>query len=350
MFKSKTVFVIGAGASAEAGLPIGSDLTNDIANLINFKLNVFQEVERGDPQIVQCIREVIRQDPLGFRDSNFIGTSANMRTAMGLAASIDNYMEAHKTNREVELIGKLAIAKAIINAERNSIMSYGGDSNAEPFEIRNVSGTWYRALAQLLFEGLELRDADKVFANTAFIVFNYDRCLEHFLQRAISVYYRISSLEAAQLVARADIVHPYGKIGDLFATQADELAFGSELINLTKAAAQIKTFSERIDDDPFLTRIRHLIAESQTTIFLGFAFHHSNIDLLTPGQAPERSRRVFATTYGVSASDTSVIKDNISQMFRGRPMRDRPEAGWQVETFSGKCRDMFAEYWRSLSA
>jgi len=34
MFKSKTVFIIGAGASQEAKLPIGKDLTLEIARLL----------------------------------------------------------------------------------------------------------------------------------------------------------------------------------------------------------------------------------------------------------------------------------------------------------------------------
>jgi hypothetical protein len=35
MFKSKTVFVIGAGASKEAGLPTGEELKKSISTLFN---------------------------------------------------------------------------------------------------------------------------------------------------------------------------------------------------------------------------------------------------------------------------------------------------------------------------
>ena len=37
MFKSKTVFIVGAGASAEVGLPVGSALKSDIANILQIE-------------------------------------------------------------------------------------------------------------------------------------------------------------------------------------------------------------------------------------------------------------------------------------------------------------------------
>jgi NAD-dependent SIR2 family protein deacetylase len=43
MFRSKTLFVVGAGASSEAGLPTGYELKNKIAELLNFHFEHFEQ-------------------------------------------------------------------------------------------------------------------------------------------------------------------------------------------------------------------------------------------------------------------------------------------------------------------
>jgi hypothetical protein len=50
MFQSKTLFVVGAGASKEAGLPIGEELTDRIATLLKLHAD-YRSLKSGDDRI-----------------------------------------------------------------------------------------------------------------------------------------------------------------------------------------------------------------------------------------------------------------------------------------------------------
>lgn len=58
MFKSKTVFIVGAGASCEAGLPSGDTLKERIAELLDIRFNDWGSDQiSGDRRIVKALRE-----------------------------------------------------------------------------------------------------------------------------------------------------------------------------------------------------------------------------------------------------------------------------------------------------
>ncbi len=49
MFRSKTLFVVGAGASKEVNIPIGTELAEEIANLLYFEFDHFSKLQKGFP-------------------------------------------------------------------------------------------------------------------------------------------------------------------------------------------------------------------------------------------------------------------------------------------------------------
>ena len=55
MFRAKTVFVVGAGASAEFGFPLGAALLDDIARRVDISYE-FGRLKRGDYTIVEALR------------------------------------------------------------------------------------------------------------------------------------------------------------------------------------------------------------------------------------------------------------------------------------------------------
>ncbi len=58
MFRSNTVFVLGAGSSSEAGMPLGKDLKSKVANSLDVKVDSLHRFESGcDQSIVQAIME-----------------------------------------------------------------------------------------------------------------------------------------------------------------------------------------------------------------------------------------------------------------------------------------------------
>ncbi|MCW2370180.1 hypothetical protein [Sphingobium sp. B11D3D] len=351
MFKSKTVFVIGAGASAEAELPIGKHLTKRIAQLVDFRVGRLQTLTQGDPQLLSILEHMVRQDPDPWPDNQFLRSGREVAEAMQLAPSIDTFLQTHKDNREYVLLGKLGIAKAILAAEARSRLAPTADQSS-PFDMRSVADTWYVSLAQHLFSGVPADDPLSAFENVSFIVFNYDRCLEVFLHRAIAVYFPRMVREVDAIMSKVRIVHPYGDLGALTLGAEGRTPFGSESADLLRIANRILTFSETIEDNQLLHRIKTIVNEAETLVFLGFAFHEQNMEILNDnvpkGEKRNSIKRVYATTLGVSQSDQQIIRSQIGDLVKGRPIKDRDQ--YSIQIADGECKKMFEEYWRSLSA
>lgn len=125
MFESKTLFVVGAGASSEAGLPLAKKLKSDIAGRVDIRFNIAAPLEQqtGDPVITEAIRRHVR-DSTGGRDINpYLHAGRHISRAMPQAISIDNFIDTHRKDEKIELCGKLAIVQAILHTERRSQLS-----------------------------------------------------------------------------------------------------------------------------------------------------------------------------------------------------------------------------------
>lgn len=359
MFRSKTTFIVGAGASCEAQLPSGERLKELIGKAIDIRFNDhFNRVHTGDPRIVHAFRQKV-QDTTG--DINpYLRKSWQIRDIVPHAAlSIDNYLDAHQGDEELELCGKLGIAKCILDAENSSLLRRT-EWHRENFSLPGLRDTWYVQFLKLLTENVRVADLDTIFDNIAFVVFNYDRCIEHFLAQGIQEYYNIDRVRAVALVKRIPIFHPYGTVGSLPWMEDNDKPqtdFGdNERMDLLSIAGNIKTFSEQMDDEMVLNSLRTHVAEAETLVFLGFAFHRQNLELIRPPE-PAFTKRIFATVMGVSDSDQDHIKSdlvatlqiesddegNVLQMYRP----DDTDA--EVVFFNGNCNDLFRNYWRSLS-
>jgi hypothetical protein len=262
---------------------------------------------------------------------------------MPQAISIDNFIDAHSTNPGIVLCGKLGIAQAMIEAERISRL-FIDDSPGKIFDFNHskMTDTWYLALFQLLTENINKEDAHAVFENISFVVVNYDRCLEHYLYHALQNYYSIGERDAQQIMAMLQISHPYGVVGSLPWQNASSVKFGGARINVTllHIATEIRTFTDRMGDDAALAAIRHQIQEAETIVFLGFAFHELNMELLSPGKS--NATRYIGTALGISDADVQTIEADIRRMFR------TPSALLRINN-KLTCRALFSEYWRSLS-
>lgn len=351
MFESKTVFVVGAGASKEANLPIGTELTSEIARLLDIFVAYDSRAKSGDDQILSRIRQLIREQPDSWVNNRLIASGKELAAAMALAPSIDTFLQTHRNNQEYVLLGKMGIAKAIILAEMRSKLARTQE-RSKPFEISNIAGTWYISLAQQLFSGVPAEKPELAFQNVSFIVFNYDRCLEVFLIRAIEVFFLVNNQRAREIVATVDIVHPYGDLGELDDSDPKLPMFGDDQCDLYAVSQRLQTFSESLLDPAKSATIKELIRRAETLIFLGFAFYDQNMDLLGESvpKSEKRSniRRVYATTFGMSDSDVQVAKVQIGHLLRGRPPKERDD--YSIQTFSGTCHALFAEYWKSLTA
>ena len=349
MFNKNTLIIVGAGASKEAKVPTGNELKQNIANSLDIRFAHGVQQISGHPYIYNALREAIKRNGASASDIElYLRTAWRIRDAMPQAISIDHFIDAHQGDQKLELCGKLAIVQSILQAERNSSLFFEIEEGSRTLDYRSLEETWFNRFMQLLTENCRVNQLEQRLSTIAFIVFNYDRCIEHFLYHSLQTYYGISPNEAASLVKRIAIYHPYGTVGALpWYQERHQIDFGTEPDprRLLDLASQIKTFTEGTDPNSSdVTDIRNRVAKSQIVIFLGFAFHRQNLDLIKPRtkHLNREDVRYFATAKGISKSDCEIISTDLVKLAGVR----RNHVSLQNEL---TCYELFKEYWRSLS-
>jgi hypothetical protein len=350
----KTVYVIGAGASKEAGLPTGEELKSKISKLLDIKFGRFNSLESGDNKIVEALKlhagDTKKIEP-------FMDAVWRITDALPLAISIDNFIDTHRGNDKIALCGKLAIVRSILEAESKSKLNFDRLKANANIDFNSISDTWYISFFKLLTENCAKNELCERFKNITLIIFNYDRCVEHFLYYALQRYYGVNKFEAAELVKAINIFHPYGSVGTLPWLYKDgNIEFGSEVKpeKLLKLAQEIKTFTEGTDPNSSeINEIKLHMAQTKRLVFLGFAFHKLNMKLIKPKQELQKGRRVnvecsrnrascFATAFEVSDSNQKVILSLISTLY--------PSFSPIVPQISNsKCNQFFIDFSKSLS-
>jgi hypothetical protein len=67
MFKRKTLFIVGAGASAEFGLPVGSGLAAKIAHMMDVRFEFgYRPIGEGDMDLYEQLTNGRRQNVGNF--------------------------------------------------------------------------------------------------------------------------------------------------------------------------------------------------------------------------------------------------------------------------------------------
>jgi hypothetical protein len=146
MITKRTVFVLGAGASAHYGFPTGGDLLLAAQELTE------RQLEEHIPSSMQ----------------SGISTLYDTLAHTG-ESSIDAMLE---TRGDIQVPGKALIARLLLQAEWNVKPKYGPKYN------------WYRTL----FAAVNAPTLSEVLSQpVTFVTFNYDRSLEHFLAEALRV-------------------------------------------------------------------------------------------------------------------------------------------------------------------
>jgi hypothetical protein len=347
MFKRKTLFVVGAGASAEANLPVGSKLADTISNKLDVRLtDEMNNIGQGDMGLYYHFRQTY---PQHINEYQVAGWS--IRDGIRLSHSIDDFLDLHSKNEQLIRIGKAAIVKSILEAERGSLLYYERNKGEHTFDLSQLQGTWFVKFMQMLGRGMPRENVRQIFGSVAFVIFNYDRCLEHFLLHALPTLYNISENDAYDIVGDLHIIHPYGSIGELDGpSNRGGLPFGggggrlsAHYIHLSD---QIKTYTEQITDETLLSQISEAVLRAECIVFLGFAYHDQNMRLLAPTKKMPH-KFVFGTAWGMSDADTNVIKDQLSTLFTPNMTSTVKSERLKIE-YKLKCTDLFDYYAKSL--
>jgi hypothetical protein len=341
MFERRTVFVVGAGGSKELGLPMGSELTKTIAERVRFTFPDGYTPKGGDPDIYHAVKLTTQQR--GERDANpFYRAGQAIARGMHQAISIDNFLHTHSDDEHVIFMGKLGIASAILEAERKAKIASDNDQD-KLLDFGGIPDSWHAVFVKMLLEGSSRADPSNIFDNVAIITFNYDRCIERYLLHSLQSYLGMTRVDAEALLARLTIIHPYGQVGVLPTGKANGISFGKRIhpSDLPGVAAQIKTFTERVEDEAMLQRMHRLLAEAEVVVYLGFSYGDMNMELMTLKNAGERV--IYGTSLGISAPNQMVIEGDITNA-----MGPERTAVKRVELAALTCTDFLYAYWKPI--
>lgn len=316
-------FVLGAGSSYEASMPTGSELKGKIASSLAFRVDDFRRMDGGDGQIRKALYELAQRPGSAHSVDEYYTAARRVYAGMPQAPSIDNFIDSHRANPTIAAVGKLAIASAILKAERASTLYFSPDNIYNTINFGNVANTWFNAFFQLLCLNAQEEDLPSRLSRVRVITFNYDRTLEHFLYHSIQNYYGSEPYKAAEIVSHLSVLHPYGQVGSLpWQNKGTSVPFGSDIDSsaLIRVAETLRTFTEGTSEtDSQIEQIRTAVFEAETLVFLGFAFHELNLRLLfgSPRNVPVRHmKQIFGTAMGLSESNKKAIGAELSVLGR----------------------------------
>jgi hypothetical protein len=348
----KTVFVIGAGASQEAGLPTGEQLKNHISRLLSVRENDFRDTRFDDDLIFQALH--VHSRSLENSNGNikpYVNAAKHINHALPQARSIDSFIDSQPGNEYIASCGKLGVLRSILEAEKSSKLHINSSNIYNKMNFKALAKTWYTLFFQILTDSKDKAALAERFKSVTLIIFNYDRCVEHYLFHALKNYYQINDQEAAELVNQLNIYHPYGSVGslpwDISRNPNSVIDFGGERLtagDLLKLKDKIKTFTEGTDPESSdISAIKKHTLEANRLIFLGFAFWELNMELIAPNKPiskPKNRPKCFASTVGISESDKEVIRENINRLYEDEIC---------VKMTDSKCNEFFSEFSRSLA-
>jgi len=358
----RTVFVIGAGANVEIGMPSGDELKTKIAKLLNFSSNKRPLAIGGDTLIDSAIDMYAYADTGSdaeyFDNFKALTDAAKIISkAMPLSISIDSFIEAQKENCAIAFCGKLAIVRLILDAERDCSLSTAYDENSSLMNIGDetakLHNSWYPSLFKKITEGCSIEELTGRLNNISFIIFNYDRCFEYFIYNALITYYCIGHEKAKEFIQKLNIVHPYGTVGDLWDDKS-RFTFGEtpDVKKLVSLAQRIKTFTESggVDQkEDIASKVKYLVDRADRIIFLGFAYHNQNLDLLFKQRGiiqdailPSESITCYGTGYQISENDLVNVRKLLMQA-------NKKIKECIISETDITCAQFFKNFWYTLS-
>jgi len=308
LIDKKTVFVLGAGASCPYGYPSGARLREMICLNEGFWKSYEIYLNKHN------LKEKRLEEIMEFRN---VFKNANIK-------SIDAFMA---NNPKLASIGKYVIAYEVFRAERQSLfgeeaklaqktIEYTRD-NLWPRELLSKTlfegGDWYFYLYNRIIEGLVGPTALPDFSDgkLAFITFNYDRSLEHFLYLFLrNLFTEVLEEQIVQSLKKLKILHVYGQIAPLkWQNPNDYVDYKPQIDEplLQRAANNVRTIYEE-KDNPELIEAQNLLKQAEQVFFLGFGYAPENMKVLDLPSIIFQASWVCGTAYGWENREIDRVK------------------------------------------
>jgi hypothetical protein len=290
VFRTKTTFIIGAGAGYEIEMPDPREMLAKIAQGFDFS-RLGSELQTRDMVVLgkhfERFSTRINTTPEKLQDA-----AGAIRQAARVTGSIDSILEQHGHDPLVQLAGKLAIVHYTLQAESRSPL---GIEPRDPGDLPlRGNENWLYQLGRMLVAGVPRGKAEQCFDNLSVINFNYDRSLQHYLPWVLQMAFGMTLSEARQLVAaKLKIIYPIGSVGRLpwELGESPGVDWGiEEPANLDALVNQVLTITEMRNRPKMAENILAEVAGAKRIVFLGFGFDPLHTDVLIDdvlGQDPD---------------------------------------------------------------
>lgn len=339
----KNVIIIGAGASAEYNFPTGEGLKSKIAMLT-------ETTDKNDFKTDFRNREfsiAINQLRSKHEYESLLEAAEAIRVNIIQAPSIDNFLHTHANNQAIVDVGKLAIATAIFEAEKSSYLFVDNKKSSRLFNDNNYLKGWLTGLFKILVSERNFEQFLQALKDITFISFNYDRCIHQFFYYQSTSYFQLSSSESESVIIALNIIFPYGSIGDFRHyrnnyTNFGKIENGSNLLSLSES---IKTFSEQIESE-ISNKIHQAVCDADVALFIGFAFHKQNRELLFSSKEGIQKDCVYATVYGERNNAVNRFQEILSTTFSSKDNSLLGERKLQLADMT--CSEFFDEFKHQL--
>lgn len=275
MTDRRTVFILGAGASAPYGFPLGEPLLKKALAVASLQSHKEVDVKLLYNKVYTACLHWIRNETektgkhLSDDVAQRIGSFAN---DLGRAndKSIDRFLERHDKHIRV---GKLCMAAVLLYREMKQPLRH--DITGEDRE-----GNWYREFLQMVGVPFGKFQDNQV----GIVTFNYDRSLEHFLVQSLSRRDGAKQESWQEKIAETiPVVHLHGQLGAYAPWpnhhELSPVRYGGEITedDLEAAANGIRIISEHFDRDACFQAAYDLMGKAEQIFFLGFAYDTDNI-------------------------------------------------------------------------
>lgn len=303
----KTVFILGAGASSEYGFPLGDELVRIIQERLDFP-------KTGD----QFLIEQIQRKFYGPDFDKRVFAARRLANIVLNYRSIDEALHFFNGDDAVIEMGKLAIARSILDAERRS--SLWNDQHRS-LSLLSTGAHWMGSIFSMAISSLTKAELSSSMENITFVNFNYDRSLEHYFFTAFQSL-GLSEETAVKIVSEMKILRPYGSVGKLpwqnrasDASSRTPVEFGNNTTDLFDVANGLETFTEQKNDTTLRSQIERALSASQTIICLGFGFHKQNLEILSLSESGPRSKDTLITAYKMNERNDSALKVRLGRLW-----------------------------------
>ena len=299
MIQTKTVLVLGAGASMHYGFPSGIHLRQKILNNLSKSDNKPDKTPVG-----QLLRLFRTNHPCG--ESAGYEYIANFRRDLKESGveSIDEFLQPR--SEEDRFLGQLAIAQALIPCERQDAL-YMKDTVDDGEISKWQADDWYQILIRCMLQDVPFKEFGKR-NDISFITFNYDRSLEHYLFNSLKRRFNREDDEVTEVLNPLPVVHVHGTLGYLpWQGTPSNLHRPYRLVEVENesiihmAATNIRIIHEADEkmEDGF-DQAHDLLNTAHTIYFLGFGYNQINLDRLRIADLDKTDKKIMGTAKGVS--------------------------------------------------